>query len=509
MAVNGAQSEKTYAKVLITLENCILSPDKLTETPSVKDGLDKNVEEDLRIIGCEFIQTSGLLLKLPQVAMATGQVLFQRFYYTKSFVKHDVEVYAMACIFLAAKIEEAPRRIRDVINVFHYIKQKRNNRPIQPLEYMGNLYFNRKNQVVKAERRVLKELGFCVHVKHPHKIIITYLQILECETNQELAQLAWNHMNDSLRTSAFVRFAPETIACACIFLASRLLKICLPSNPPWYELFDAQLSDLEEISLTILRLFARPKVSLDSLQKKVAVLQKELEDKKKKKEGEEKDGKESPNTSPHSGSRAGSRASSPTKFSPGNEELKKKVPVSKSEDVKKNDNKERHQSRATRRSKSPKHRHRPESRSRSGSRSKSRSRSRSRGRSRSYSISISPDSHKSRSESPSSDGESPDRQRPSPHRRSRPRNRKDRQLDKKTKTLPNSYAPKRDKPRERKKVARDRSRSPRSRSRSRERTKRHYEKYGRDRNRERTRDRNGVDNKSRDREDRDHSRRYR
>jgi len=34
-------------------------------------------------------------------------------------------------------------------------------------------YINLKNQVIKAERRVLKELGFCVHVKHPHKV--TYL----------------------------------------------------------------------------------------------------------------------------------------------------------------------------------------------------------------------------------------------------------------------------------------------------------------------------------------------
>lgn len=31
-------------------------------------------------------------------------------------------------------------------------------------------YVSRKSDVIKAERRVLKELGFCVHVKHPHKV---------------------------------------------------------------------------------------------------------------------------------------------------------------------------------------------------------------------------------------------------------------------------------------------------------------------------------------------------
>ena len=57
--------------------------------------------------------------------MATGQVLFQRFYYSKSFVRHPVDIMAMACVCLASKIEEAPRRMRDVINVFHHMKQMR------------------------------------------------------------------------------------------------------------------------------------------------------------------------------------------------------------------------------------------------------------------------------------------------------------------------------------------------------------------------------------------------
>ena len=32
-------------------------------------------------------------------------------------------------------------------------------------------------------------------------------------------------MNDSLRTDVFLRFTPETIACACIDLAARALQV--------------------------------------------------------------------------------------------------------------------------------------------------------------------------------------------------------------------------------------------------------------------------------------------
>ena len=34
----------------------------------------------------------------------------------------------MACLFVAAKIEEDCRKIRDVVNVFHHLSQKRTGR---------------------------------------------------------------------------------------------------------------------------------------------------------------------------------------------------------------------------------------------------------------------------------------------------------------------------------------------------------------------------------------------
>ncbi|KAF6032823.1 CCNL1 [Bugula neritina] len=188
--VNSAMNTNWgFCGVFLTLENVLLPEEKLSPTPSMVDGLSAETEQDLRILGCEFIQTSGILLKLPQVAMATGQVLFQRFFYCKSFVNHNMDVVAMACINLATKIEEAPRRLRDVINVFHHMKQIRQKRLLTPLILDEN-YVRLKNEVIRAERRLLKELGFCVHVQHPHKLIMMYCKLLNQDGNTKLVQKA-------------------------------------------------------------------------------------------------------------------------------------------------------------------------------------------------------------------------------------------------------------------------------------------------------------------------------
>ena len=66
---------REFSEVILSLQNVLLPPDKLSPTPSMLDGLDNETEMDLRILGCELIQTSGILLKLPQVSRAIFRLL--------------------------------------------------------------------------------------------------------------------------------------------------------------------------------------------------------------------------------------------------------------------------------------------------------------------------------------------------------------------------------------------------------------------------------------------------
>ncbi|KAI5399870.1 Cyclin-L1-1 [Lathyrus oleraceus] len=81
-----------------------------------KDGIDEATETTLGIYGCDLIQESGILLRLPQAVVATGQVLFHRFYCKKSFARFNVKKVAASSVWLASKLEENPRKASQATN---------------------------------------------------------------------------------------------------------------------------------------------------------------------------------------------------------------------------------------------------------------------------------------------------------------------------------------------------------------------------------------------------------
>lgn len=59
--------DKVYSEVFLTIDNSLIPDERLSPTPSMQDGLDLQTETDLRILGCELLQSAGILLRLPQV----------------------------------------------------------------------------------------------------------------------------------------------------------------------------------------------------------------------------------------------------------------------------------------------------------------------------------------------------------------------------------------------------------------------------------------------------------
>ena len=237
--------------------------DILSVSPSRKDGIQEAEEKLHRIYGCELIQEAGILLKLPQVVMVTGQIVLHRFFYRRSLQNDDAFTVAMGSVLIASKIEEKQKILREIVLVFHYMYQKRNNLKIENLVLGGQRYNQWKDALAKIERIILKELGFIFYntIDQPHKYIIYMVNMLD--GSETLAQKAWNYLNDSMRLDLILRYCEEVIACSAVFMAARFLKVPLPEDGdfPWWKLFVPDISTIYNICGRILELYELPKLS--------------------------------------------------------------------------------------------------------------------------------------------------------------------------------------------------------------------------------------------------------
>ena len=75
---------KLLKQPLGALENSVVSLEMLQETPSMKEGYPSKFERDIRLLVCNWIEQATVLLKLPQLAAATAQVLVHRYYFMES-----------------------------------------------------------------------------------------------------------------------------------------------------------------------------------------------------------------------------------------------------------------------------------------------------------------------------------------------------------------------------------------------------------------------------------------
>ncbi|XP_019150841.1 PREDICTED: cyclin-L1-1-like [Ipomoea nil] len=249
--------------IYTAIDTFYLTAEQLKNSPSRRDGIDEATETTLQIYGCDLIQESGILLKLPQAVMATGQVLFHRFYCKKSFARFNVKRVAASCVWLASKLEECPRKARQVLIVFHRMECRRENLPTEHLDISGQKYVDLKADLIRTERHLLKEMGFICHVEHPHKFISNYIATLGMP--DKLRQEALYLANDSLRTTLCVRFKSEVVACGVVYAAARRFHIPLPENPPWWKAFDADKAGIDEVCRLLAQLYNLPKAQYISV----------------------------------------------------------------------------------------------------------------------------------------------------------------------------------------------------------------------------------------------------
>ncbi|KAL9386841.1 hypothetical protein Peur_019965 [Populus x canadensis] len=229
-------------------------------SPSRRDNIDLKKETYLRKSYCTFLQDLGMRLKVPQVTIATAIIFCHRFFIRQSHANNDRRTVATVCMFLAGKVEETPRPLKDVIVVSYEIMHKKDPAAAQRIK-QKEVYEQQKELILIGERVVLATLGFDFNVHHPYKPLVEAIKKFKVAQNA-LAQVAWNFVNDGLRTSLCLQFKPHHIAAGAIFLAAKFLKVKLPSDGEkvWWQEFDVTPRQLEEVSNQMLELYEQNRV---------------------------------------------------------------------------------------------------------------------------------------------------------------------------------------------------------------------------------------------------------
>lgn len=225
----------------------IFTEPELLQTPSILDGLSPEKERENRGKGVNFIFQVGIMLKLPQVTIATASVLLHRFFMRHSMVdapgRPGFHYYSMAAtsIFLATKIEEDCRKMRELVIACVRVAQKD---PHKLVDEQDKEYWRWKDNILHNEDVLLEALCFDLTLEPPYKILFDYLNYLGESDNRRLRNSAWAFINDSCMTTLCLRFSSRTIAASALYAAAKHSGTNIVDDEdgkPWWEAVGIEL----------------------------------------------------------------------------------------------------------------------------------------------------------------------------------------------------------------------------------------------------------------------------
>ncbi|KAI9778907.1 MAG: hypothetical protein M1835_004819 [Candelina submexicana] len=238
--------------VLLAAESqWIFTEEELARTPSALDGMPLEKERENRGKGVNFITQVGIQLKLPQLTLATAGIFLQRFFMRHTMVdKPDrpaLHYYTVAATatFLATKVEENCRKMREIIIACCRVAQKN---PNLIMDEHTREYWKWRDAILHNEDVLLEAICFDLSLQPPYKILFEYLVYLGEANNKKLRNAAWAFINDSNLTMLCLLFNSRTIAAAALYCAAKHCDTAFADEDgkPWWDIFGVKLRDIRK-----------------------------------------------------------------------------------------------------------------------------------------------------------------------------------------------------------------------------------------------------------------------
>ncbi|GFS14350.1 cyclin-K [Elysia marginata] len=232
---------------------------EIKHSPSFMDGIDGTTESRYRREGARFIIDAGTKMGLRYDTCATGVVYFHRFYMFHSFKEFYRYVTAACCLLLAGKVEETPKKCRDIIRI------AQNLLSASSFARFGE---DPREEVMTMERILLKTIKFDFQVDHPYSSMLKYAKLFKC--NCFLLNCL---QNSHLAINTGMQWEPEIIAVSLMYLASRLTKFepsewsgRSSSKSKWWEdiIEGMSMELMEDICHQVLDLYSKQKKPVEA-----------------------------------------------------------------------------------------------------------------------------------------------------------------------------------------------------------------------------------------------------
>ena len=217
---------------------------ELLRTPSILDGVAPEKERENRSKGVNFILQVGIMLKLPQITLATASVFLHRFYMRHSMQTYHYYSMAATCLFLAYKVEECVRKMRELVVACVRVAQKD---PHKIVDEQDKEYWRWRDNILQYEDLLLEAICFDLSLEPPYKTLFDLLIQFEQGDNKRLRNAAWAFVNDSCLTTLCLLFPSRTIAASALYAAAKFCDVSFPDDArgrPWWEVLNIDVGSI-------------------------------------------------------------------------------------------------------------------------------------------------------------------------------------------------------------------------------------------------------------------------
>lgn len=254
MAASATEASSSFDAVSAEPSRCWhFSKEQMRKASSYRDGFDEKKELLYRQQAARFIQTMGdrlnygvkeTRLKISQLCMCSAMIHMHRFFYFHSFKMFDFRDLAAACLFLAGKSEECPRKLEHIVKVWWSLKFPKYSSIPQ------KNYHDAAQLIVTLENVILQTIAFDLKIELPHPLVLGQMHKIS-RGNKKLTEVAYFFATDVLCvTNWAIRLTAQEIAAVCIYIVCLWANHQIPVEglEPWYQFADITMDKLEEMA---------------------------------------------------------------------------------------------------------------------------------------------------------------------------------------------------------------------------------------------------------------------